>query len=185
MGRTASPVDVTKGQRAVLLRKERKFSEQGRHRWADRCRAIRMRGDDLSLPVVVRTLHRPRRTVQAWCRLWRREGVRGLEPKTSSRGRKRELGEHERMLLAKVIQRGPRRAGFAGGVWTSPMIAEYVRDRWRVDYTPGYVRQLLPSMGFSLQFPREKLALADVKKQDRWLRRTLPGIKKKPRRAAR
>jgi transposase len=70
-------------------------------------------------------------------------------------------------------------AGYAGSVWTSPMVADYISERWGVEYHPGHVRKLLHQLGFSVQFPREKLALADRDAQERWMRKTYPAIKKK------
>lgn len=180
MGRAAEPIYLTDAQEHALREKAKTFAEQGRHRWADRCQAILMRADDDELPVIARKLDRPYRTVQDWCRLWRTSGLRGIEPRTSLRGRHRKLDRHERLLLSKAIERGPRRSGYRGGVWTSPMVADYVRKRWKVDYHPGHVRKLLHELGFSMQFPREKLARADHQAQERWMRTKLPAIKKKP-----
>lgn len=180
MGRAAEPIHLTDVQEHALREKAKAFAEQARHRWADRCHAILMRADGDELPVIARTLRRPYRTVQDWCRLWRTGGLRGIEPRTSTRGRHRKLDRHERLLLSKAIERGPRRSGYRGGVWTSPMVADYVRNRWEVDYHPGHVRKLLHELGFSMQLPREKLARADHAAQERWMRTKLPSIKKKP-----
>jgi len=53
------------------------------------------------------------------------------------------------------------------------------KSRWDVVYHPAHVRKILHQLGFSVQFPREKLALADKKAQETWLRETYPEIKKR------
>ena len=185
MGRAPLQLVLTSQQEAALRAKARTFSEQGRHRWADRCNAILMKAEGETLDEVGRKLGRPRSTVQNWVTTWRDEGLRGMDPKTHERGAKKKLDDHERMLLAKAIERGPKKAGIASGVWTSPMIADYIQDRWGVEYHPGHVRKLLHEMGFSIQFPREKLSRASREEQEKWLRNSLPRIKKKPSGAAR
>jgi len=123
---------------------------------------------------------KPYSTVQQWSRQFRRDGIQSLKPKTSTRGRKKKLGRHERLLLAKAIERGPRAAGVNGSVWTSTIVADYIKERWGIRYHPAHVRKLLHELGFSVQYPREKLALADKEAQETWLRETYPRIKKTP-----
>ena len=138
-----------------------------------------LRDDGYLIEDIARILDRPYRSVQDWLRLFREEGLRGMEPRTSTRGRPRKLDEHERMLLAKAIDRGALESGFKGAVWTSPLVAEYIWRRWGIRYHPGHVRKLLHQLGFSVQFPKEKLALADLEAQEKWLNEVLPEIKKK------
>ena len=181
MPRPPAPINLTTQQRESLLQREKEFAAQGRQRWADRCRAIRLREQGYGIDETSELLGRPYRTVQDWCKLWREQGLRGMEPRTHTRGRKRELTVHQRMLLAKAIDRGPRKAGFHGGVWTSPLVSQYILDRWGVQYHPGHVRRLLKELGFSVQRPRQKLALADPAEQERWVKKTYPRLKKNAR----
>lgn len=178
MGRITLRIVLSRVQREALGAKRAAFAKAGKDRLADRCRAVELCADSWELADIARAVGRPYSTVQRWLREYRAEGLRSIDPKPRS-GRPRELDNHERMLLAKAIQRGPLKEGYASGVWTSPMIADYIKNRWGVEYTPAHVRKVLHALGFSLQFPREKLALADKKAQARWLKRTLPRIKKK------
>lgn len=180
MGRAPLQLHLTPHQETTLRDKARKFAEQGGHRWADRCNAILMKADGETIDEIGRKLNRPRSTVQKWLTTWREEGLRGMDPKTHDRGAKKKLDDHERMLLAKAIDRGPKKAGYSSGVWTSPMVADYIKQRWDVEYHPGHVRKLLHELGFSMQFPREKLSRASQEAQEHWIRKTLPSIKKKP-----
>lgn len=178
MGRKTSPIVLTQVQRETIARKRAAFGGAGKAGQAERCRAVELCADGWELEEIARAVGRPYKTVQEWLRLFRADGVKSLDIKPRS-GRPRELGDHERLLLAKAIERGPQASGFNGGVWTSPMVAEYIEKRWGVKYHVGHVRKLLHQLGFSVQFPREKLALGDQKAQERWLKRTLPRIKKK------
>jgi transposase len=75
-------------------------------------------------------------------------------------------------------------AGFGSGVWTGPMIAALVRDRFDVRYHNHYIPRLLHDLGFSVQRPRKRLARANRQAQADWIRRRFPAIKKKRRPAA-
>ena len=177
---TRRPAEINLGpkMREEILAMEKHFAELGKTRWADRFRAIRLLADGYSMAETSNILNRPYSTVQQWSRLYRRHGIKGLMPKTSTRGRKKKLGSHERLLLAKAIERGPQAAGYQGNVWTSVMVADYIEKRWNVRYHPGHVRKLLHQLGFSVQLPREKLSLADKEAQEKWLKETYPEIKK-------
>ena len=165
MVRPTIPISLTSIQKKNILRLEKEFSEAGRHRWADRCRAILYRAEGYGLEETSNLIRRPISTVKDWNRAYRKMGIRSLKPKTSTRGSKKKLGDHERLLLAKAIERGPRASGINGSVWTSPIVADYIKKRWGVKYHPGHVRKLLHELGFTVQFPREKLALANKKAQ--------------------
>jgi transposase len=178
MVRPHIPINLTKRQIEAIQKLEKEFSKAGRHRWADRCRAIILRDKGYGLEETSNIVGRPISTVKGWNKSFRKDGLRSLKPNTSTRGRKRKLGKHERLLLSKVIERGPRSAGFQGSVWTSPMVVEYIKQRWGVKYHPGHVRKLLKKLGFSVQFPREKLALANKEAQEKWMTETYPDIKK-------
>lgn len=179
MGRTTKPIVLKKAQRESVIQKRKAFAKDGNIRAANRCWAILLADDGLELQEIVNTTEWPYKTVQKWLRDFRKDRMTSLEPKPKS-GRPRLLTDHERLLLKKAIARGPRKCGYRSGVWTSPLVADFINKRWGVDYHPGHVRKLLHQLGFSIQFPREKLAHADKKKQERWMKKTLPSIKKKP-----
>ena len=178
MPRLPAPVKLTVSQRRSIEKMEKEFSEAGRHRWADQCKAILLLAEGYDMEETSSFLKRPYSTVQQWSRRFRRKGIRGLRPNTSDRGRKKKLGEHERLLLTKAIERGPRAAGYNGNVWTSKMIADYIQKKWKVRYHPGHVRKLLHQLGFSVQYPREKIAQADEDAKKKWLNETYPELKK-------
>lgn len=178
MTRQTAEIILGEKTRSKVLAMEKRYAKAGQLRWADRFRSILLLADGYSMEDVSNILNRPYSTVQQWSRRFRREGIKGLVPKTSTRGRKMKLGSHQRLLLAKALERGPRAAGYQGNVWTSKMVADYINNRWKVKYHPGHVRKLLHELGFSVQYPREKLALADKETQEKWINETYPDIKK-------
>jgi transposase len=89
------------------------------------------------------------------------------------------LSEAQKAELAAIIEAGPQAAGFTSGMWTGPMIGNFIRRHFGVRYHNHHIPRLLGWMGFSVQRPRKRLARADAEAQAVWLRRRLPAIKKK------
>lgn len=95
-------------------------------------------------------------------------------------GRPRKLTKTQRQILAKLIERGPEKAGYDCGCWDTVLIQDLIYTRFGVEYNPHYVAELLKNMGFSYQKGRfvsdhlENVAAA----QKEWLEKTWPQIVK-------
>ena len=81
-----------------------------------------------------------------------------------------------------MIREGPENSGLDTGVWTAPIIADLVKQRFRIAYSPSQIRRVLHELGFSLQYPGRELSQADKKRQATWLEDELPEVKKKSKR---
>lgn len=94
-------------------------------------------------------------------------------------GRPRKLTKTQRQILAKLIERGPEKAGYDCGCWDTVLIQDLIYTRFGVEYNPHYIAELLKNMGFSYQKGRfvsdhlDKVAEA----QKEWLQKTWPQIK--------
>jgi len=119
-----------------------------------------------------------RGSVNRWLQWHDALGVDGLRTRIAP-GPAPRLTQDQRDELVGVIEAGPQSAGFTTGVWTGPMIGDWIRRRFGVGYHTHYVPELLRQLGFSVQRPRKRLAKADAALQARWLRVRLPAIKKK------
>jgi transposase len=123
-----------------------------------------------------------RGSINRWIQWFERSGTHGLRSRKAP-GAAPRLSQAQRNELARVIEAGPQAAGFSSGIWTGPIIGEFIRKRFGVRYHNHHVPRLLNKMGFSVQRPRKRLARADAEKQALWLRDRLPLIKKKRPRA--
>jgi transposase len=124
-----------------------------------------------------------RGSINRWLQWFDRSGTDGLRSRVRP-GAAPRLTQAQRDDLAATIEKGPQAAGFSSGMWTGPMIGDFIRKRFGVRYHNHHVPRLLNKMGFSVQRPRKRLARADAEKQAIWLRDRLPAIKKKLRAAA-
>jgi transposase len=120
-----------------------------------------------------------RATINRWMRWFEAEGTDGIRTRVPPGGMSRLTPEQSQELV-RTIEAGPEMAGFTSGIWTGPMIGEWISRHFGVKYHHEYIPRLLHKLGFSVQRPRRLLARADVERQEIWLRKTFPKIKKKP-----
>jgi transposase len=119
-----------------------------------------------------------RGSVNRWLQWFNAEGTDGLKPRKAA-GPAPRLTPEQQSELVTVIEAGPQAAGYDTGMWTGPMIGDWIRKRFGVSYHNHHIPRLLHKLGFSVQRPRKRLARADRERQQLWLRKTLPAIKKK------
>jgi putative transposase len=120
-----------------------------------------------------------RGAINRWLQWFNALGAEGLKT-SKAPGPAPRLSEEQRREVATAIEAGPQAAGFTSGMWTGPMVGDWIRRRFGVSYHNHYVPDLLHQLGFSVQRPRKRLARADADAQAAWLRVRLPAIKKKP-----
>lgn len=120
-----------------------------------------------------------RGSVNRWLQWYEAMGVEGLRTEKPP-GPTPKLDAAQREELAAVVDAGPLAAGYQSGVWTGPMIGDFIEKRFGAKYHKHNVPRLLHDLGFSIQRPRKRLARADAEKQANWLRKKFPAIKKKP-----
>lgn len=166
-------------QRQRLNRLRKKAEQDGAYRVARRLHAVLLNSQGRTSGEVARILESPRSKVSLWLANFQEHGVPGLLEGHRS-GRPAELTEVQRQKLADILESGPVAYAFDCGVWTSPRIARVIEEEFGICYHPGYVRNLLHRMNFSVQRPRRILIRADPVRQNRWQRYDYPRLKKKP-----
>ena len=162
-----------------VLRLKHEAETEGQYRVARRIHAVLLNHDGYTSGRISALLKLPRSRVSQWLKDYEQYSYEGLLEGYRP-GRPAALTVYDKRTLADIIDSGPVAYGYLSGVWTSPMIARVIQEEFGVGYHPGHVRKLLHRLGFSVQRPQRKLALADTHKQDRWHRYTYPNLKKKP-----
>ena len=125
-------------------------------------------------------LHVSRAAINDWLRWYDRAGADGLRTGKAP-GAPCRLTFEQLWELQHVVEEGPQAAGFQTGVWTGPMLRDWIESHFRVKYHVQHIPRLLHDLGFSVQRPRKRLARADAEAQATWINERLPAIKKKPR----
>jgi transposase len=149
-------------------------------RVSKRIHAVLLNNDEYTSGRISEILNVSRSKVSEWLKIFEEQGFEGLKEGERS-GRPSRLNDLQKILLCDIIDSGPIAFGFSSGIWTSKRIATAIAEEFGVNYHPGHVRNLLQEFGFSVQSPKRVLALADKEKQAKWISRTYPSIKKKPK----
>lgn len=119
-----------------------------------------------------------RGSVNRWLQWYEADGLDGLKSRKAP-GATPRLSEEQRAELVEVVERGAVAAGYQSGVWTGPMIADMIEERFGVRYHNHHIPRLLHQLGFSVQRPRKRLARANLEAQANWVNEKFPRIKKK------
>lgn len=132
--------------------------------------------------VVARVLGVHRTTVYGWLALYRSGGWDHLDARKRG-GRRPKLDARAMAWIYKAVTRGdPRQYKFAFALWTSQMIRELIRRRFRISLSRASVCRLLHQLGLSAQRPLWRAYQQDPKMVERWLRREYPRIRSEARR---
>lgn len=145
-----------------------------------RLKAIFFLNEGLQPVDVARRIGVDRRSVRRWRAEYQRNGAYGLKA-TIATGRPAKLNVKQRKRLERYLLQGPRSAGFSTDLWTCPRVAKVIRDEFDVDYHVENIGRILHGLGFSPQRPERRAIERDEESIQRWVRYTMPHIKKKPK----
>lgn len=95
----------------------------------------------------------PKPTVQSVLHRFQDKGKRAAHA-VKQDGRPPQLSKRQRLLLAKLLERGNGRA--PSRLWTSKEVLALIKKKFGVTYTPQHVWRLLVACGFSLIQPRPR-----------------------------
>ena len=145
-----------------------------------RLQAVSLLNKGLQPVDVARRVGVDRRSVRRWRAEYRRNGPDGLKA-TIATGRPAKLNIKQRKQLQRYLLQGPRAVGFSTDLWTCPRVAKVIRDEFDVDYHVDHIGRVLHGLGFSPQKPERRAIERDEESIQRWVRYTVPHIKKKPK----
>jgi transposase len=163
----------------ALLKRLQQAYAQGELRLIKRIHALLYILDGKSVSEVADILKLSLQTIYNYITAFVLQRLESLKYKRPS-GRPRKLTKTQRQVLAKLIERGPEKAGYDCGCWDTVLIQDLIYSRFGVEYNPHYIAELLKNMGFSYQKGRfvsdhlDDVALA----QQVWLEKTWPEIKR-------
>ena len=131
--------------------------------------------DGHSVAQVAGVLHVHEKTVAPWVRLFCCYGLQGKPPRTPT-GRPPKLTPTQNATRVTWLEDGPVQAGFSGACWRSPMIQQFLYDRFGGLYNVFYLAPLLTNLGFSYQKAVFVSAHLDADKRRVWGTTTWPPL---------
>jgi transposase len=129
--------------------------------------------DGPSFAEVALVLRMHEKTIAAWVRLFCCYGLKGA-PRKKPTGRPPKLTPTQKAALAILLDEGPVKAGVSGACWRSPMIQQFIDDRFGVFDNVFYISQWLKTLGFSSQKAAFVSAHLDAGKRHGWCTTTWP-----------
>lgn len=95
-------------------------------------------------------------------------------------GRPAQLSAEQREQLLVELAAGAEAHGFAGNVWTTERIAQFIAQRFGVQYHRDYIGPLLRQLGWSVQRPIVRASQRNEAAIEQWVEVTWPELKKEP-----
>ncbi len=161
--------------RKALTYRLRQAYEAHASRLIRRIHALLWLAEGKSVREVAETLDLGEQTVRDWLHAFILQGVASLFYR-SSPGRPPRLTGSQRQELKRLIGAGPEEAGYPSACWTAGMVADLIKLRFKVEYNPHYVCQLLASLGYSFQKARFSADHLSDEEAIVWLEETWPEI---------
>jgi transposase len=161
-------------RKALIQRLQQAYASQTT-RLVRRIHALLALAEGKRIDEVAAILGLGEQTLRDWVHAFIAEGVDSLfyPPRA---GRPAKLTRNQRQELKEVVLAGPEAAGYSSACWTSGMIADLIRLRFRVDYAPRYVCHLLGLLGLSFQRGRFTSDHLNDEAALLWLEETWPTI---------
>jgi transposase len=85
-----------------------------------------------------------------WVHSYNCFGVEGLRDKSRS-GRPSRLNVEQQTKLRGAIMDNPEKSGYSSGVWSGPLVIDYIHNTFGVLYKKAQIYNLLRKLGFTFQ----------------------------------
>jgi transposase len=100
-----------------------------------------------------------------WVHQFEESGIEGLKDKPKS-GRIPKLAKENLLELSNLLKNNrPEEFGFNTATWNGPILMEYIKMHYGVEYKKAQIYNLLKKLGFSYQKGRGKYPEADEQKR--------------------
>ncbi len=116
-------------------------------------------------------------SVRRWRLALRKGGLKALKAKVHH-GRPPCLNVKQKRQLAKILLKGPRRAGYRTDLWTCPRVAEVISNTFDVEYHPAHVWKILRDLGWTCQKPERRARERNEAAIAHWREHEWPRIKR-------
>ena len=101
-----------------------------------------------------------------WVHRFEKEGIDGLKDRPKS-GRRPKLNKDQLNELNNVLQNNrPDQYGYNTASWDGPILIDYIKKKYKVEYKKAQVYNILKSLGFTFQKRRAKYPEANKEKRE-------------------
>ena len=111
-------------------------------------RAVIMRYQGIHTSVVAKTIGKSVPSVTIYINRWNESGINAV---ADLRGGSVSTFTNEMLndLKDTVVNKNPRELGFTAATWNTHMLKQYIAEKYGLEYSSEWIRQLLIRLGFS------------------------------------
>jgi transposase len=103
-----------------------------------------------------------------WVHRFEKEGLDGLKDK-EGRGRKDKLTLIQKQQLAMVLKDElPIKYGFNTATWTGPLLINWIKKEYGIEYKKAHIYNIIKGLGFSYQKGKGIFPEANKEKQEKF-----------------
>lgn len=159
----------------VMKYDARKLSTEEQH--LIRKIAVQRVFDGESAASVTRSLGLGSKSIFAWLKVAREQGLDALAPRART-GRKRKLSAFEEQEVKRwVVGADPRQYGFDFGLWTREIVSNLIEEKFDVKMGLSSVGELLHRLDLTPQKPLRRAYERDEQAVKDWLSQVYPKVK--------
>ena len=104
-----------------------------------------------------------------WVNNFNKYGVKGLANKKKS-GRKPMLGNKQKRELYDVLSNNrPSEFGYNTATWNGPILRDFIKIKYGIEYKKAQVYNILKSLGFTFQKARGRYPEADEQQRSQFI----------------
>lgn len=101
-----------------------------------------------------------------WVHRFEKEGIEGLRDK-EGRGRKDKLTLIQKREIAMILKNEtPSTYGFSTATWTGPLLIDWIKKEFKIEYKKAQIYNIIKALGFSYQKGRGIFPETDKVKQE-------------------
>lgn len=151
--------------------------QRGHLRLLKRIHALLYVSEGKAVTEIMAILQLSQQSVYNYLKAFLLHGLDSLHYRRPS-GRPPKLTKSQKQELCALIDQGPEAAGYDCGCWTTALLQDLILTRFKIEYHPHYLAELLGTLGYSYQKARfVSDHLADVaEEQATWLTQTWPEL---------
>ena len=168
-------IRLNQGLRQAVVERLQRAYESGQVRLVRRIHALLSIIEGKSVDEVAAMLDLGTQTVRDYVNAFLYRGVASLSYMKPA-GRPPKLTKTQRKELAGLIKAGPEAAGYTTACWSAVLIQDLLLRKFRVEYHPHYICELLDQLGFSFQKARFASDHLNEAARTEWDQQTWPAI---------
>ena len=138
-----------------------------------RLHAAFLRRQGKKIDDIANTLGATKGAVSKWLTKLNNNGLKAAMP-IKQTGRPKRMSAKELRLLRRDLLKEPKKLGYDYGMWSTKLVQDHVKKKFKASFVGRHMRRLLQNMGFTQQKPRPIDYRADSAKQRRF-KKNSPG----------